>query len=92
MEELDGVYFRVKRGDKWENCSFSNWSDEEQEEILKKKDLNWLRSLASIQIETIEGVESALNHEDDVFKIEQWKHFCKILAKAIHESENLFKN
>lgn len=32
--ELCGIYFRVKRGDKWENICFTDMTEEEQKEIL----------------------------------------------------------
>lgn len=33
--DLDGIYFRVKRGKHWESICFSDLSDEEMDKVLK---------------------------------------------------------
>jgi len=42
---LDGIYFRVCRDDKWENICFSDLTHEEMENVMKNKDIDWLKSL-----------------------------------------------
>ena len=42
---LDGVYFRIKREDRYENICFSDLTDSEKIEVMKNKDETWLRSL-----------------------------------------------
>ena len=34
---LDGVYFRVKRDDKWQNICFTDLTNEETDTILKDR-------------------------------------------------------
>ena len=46
--DLDGVYFRVKRGNKWCNRCFSDLTGEEQNEFLKKYDSKALGRLLTI--------------------------------------------
>ena len=43
---LDGIYFRVKR-DNWENICFSDLNVEEMQEIMKDKDIVWLKSICT---------------------------------------------
>lgn len=42
---LDGVYFRIKREDKWCNVCFSDLTDSEKVEVMQNKDETWLKSL-----------------------------------------------
>ncbi len=42
---LDGIYLRVYRDDKWDNVCFSDLTHEEMEQVLKNKDNDWLKSL-----------------------------------------------
>lgn len=43
---LDGCYFRVKRGDRYENICFSDLTEQEREEVCKDRPAEWLKSLA----------------------------------------------
>jgi hypothetical protein len=45
---IDGVYFRVQRNDKWENICFSDLTEEEQDEMMKDRSEEWLKSLCKI--------------------------------------------
>lgn len=36
--DLDGIYFRVKRGEKWQNICFSDLTDEEMDTVLEGRD------------------------------------------------------
>lgn len=42
---LDGAYFRVKRGGKWQNICFSDLTDEEMDAVLNGQTTIWLMSL-----------------------------------------------
>ena len=46
--QLDGIYFRVKRGDKWEDICFSDLTDEEMEDVLKTFDEPALRRMCKV--------------------------------------------
>ena len=45
---LDGCYFRVRRGEKYEDLCFSDLTRDEQEELLKDKSRSSLSGLPSI--------------------------------------------
>lgn len=42
---LDGCYFRVKRGDKYESICFSDLTNEERDNVTKGRPSEWLKSL-----------------------------------------------
>lgn len=46
--KLDGVYFRIKRDDKWENICFSDLTEEEMNKVLAGRNAEWLKSLCII--------------------------------------------
>ena len=56
QRNLDGVYFRVKRGGKWENVCYSDMEQQEREEVVAARVADrtpeeraaWWRSLADI--------------------------------------------
>ena len=43
---LDGCYFRIRRGEKYENLCFSDLTRDEQEELLKDKSPGFIVGLA----------------------------------------------
>lgn len=53
---LDGVYFRTKRDNKYENICFSDLTKEERKEILKNRDEKWLKDLCCILADTIKKI------------------------------------
>lgn len=59
--DLDGIYFRVKRGNRWESVCFSDLSDEEMDEILKGRDVEWLKSVCKILGRTIRRIGDELD-------------------------------
>ena len=54
--ELDGVYFRIKRNDKWDNICFSDLTEEEMNKVLEGKDTEWLKSLCIILGKTLREI------------------------------------
>lgn len=54
--ELDGVYFRIKRDDKWENICFSDLTEEEMYKVLEGRDTEWLKSLCIILGKTLREI------------------------------------
>lgn len=59
--ELDGVYFRVKRGKHWESICFSDLSDEEIDKVLEGHSVQWLKSVCKILGRTIRGIGDKLD-------------------------------
>lgn len=46
---LDGVYFRIKRGDKYESICFSDMTEEEQDRVLNSaKSDEWLKNMCKV--------------------------------------------
>ena len=42
---LDGVYFRVQRDGKWDNVCFSDMTQDEMEDVMNNRDIDWLKSM-----------------------------------------------
>ena len=53
---LDGVYFRIKRNGKFNNICFSDLTDDEKQEVMKDRDVKWLKSLCAILANTIKDI------------------------------------
>lgn len=53
---LDGVYFRVKRGGKWGNVCFSDMTPEERDEVIKDRPVEWWKMLAYILADTLRSI------------------------------------
>ena len=45
---LDGIYFRVERDDKWQNLCFSDLTEDEQRKVLKDKSQDFILQLTLI--------------------------------------------
>ena len=46
MRNLDGLYFRVQRGDKWLSLCFTDLTACEQMQVIDGRSSEWLQSLA----------------------------------------------
>ena len=57
---LDGVYFRIKRDDKWMNLCFTDLTEEEREEVLKDKSQDFVLQLALIMAKRLREVGDQL--------------------------------
>lgn len=53
---LDGVFFRIKRGDKYTNVCFSDMTKEERQWVYDNKDKQWICSLCDILANTIYNI------------------------------------
>ncbi len=54
---LDGVYFRIGK----ENICFSDLTDEQKTNVMKNKDVEWLKSLCIILGNTIKEIGNQLD-------------------------------
>lgn len=45
---LDGVYFRVKHDNEWQDICFSDLTEDERNEVMKDRSVKWLQSLCNI--------------------------------------------
>ena len=59
--DLDGVYFRVKRDDKWQSICFSDLTDNEMEEVMKNRSDEWLKDMCKILGHTIRDIGDQLD-------------------------------
>lgn len=50
--DLDGVYFRIGK----ENICFSDLTEEQQEEVMKNRSDEWLKSLCKLLAKTIKEI------------------------------------
>lgn len=53
---LDGVYFRVERDGKWQNICFSDLTEEERTQLMKKMNREFLEGLCNILADTIKEI------------------------------------
>ena len=58
---LDGVYFRIKREDRWENICFSDLTEEEMDYVMDGRDEQWLKSMCRILGKTIKNIGDQLD-------------------------------
>ena len=58
---LDGIYFRVNRDNEWQNICFSDLSDDEMEEVMKDRPVEWLKSMCKILGHTIRDIGDQLD-------------------------------
>lgn len=63
--KLDGVYFRIKRDNKWQNICFSDLTEDEMDDVLKDRDPEWLKSMCVILGKTIKKIGDDLDIEMD---------------------------
>ena len=58
---LDGIYFRVERDGKWENACFSDLTQDEMENVMKNRDIDWLKSMCIQLGKTIRRIGDQLD-------------------------------
>ena len=61
FRDLDGVYFRINRNDKWQNICFSDLTEEEMVGVLEGRDEQWLKSLCKILGNTLRDIGDQLD-------------------------------
>lgn len=59
--DLDRMYFRVKRGKRWESICFSDLTDEEMDKVLEGHSVQWLKSTCKILGRTIRDIGDSLD-------------------------------
>ena len=58
---LDGIYFRVKRDEKWDNICFSDMTQDEMENVMNNRDIDWLKSMCVQLGRTIRNIGDQLD-------------------------------
>ena len=61
IRDLDGMYFRIKRGDNRVSICFTDMTDEERETAIYGKSAEWMRSLALHLAERLREVGDELD-------------------------------
>ena len=57
---LDGIFFRIERGGKFDNVCFSDLTEEEMDFVLRSKNDEWLKSLCKALGKTIHHIGDEL--------------------------------
>jgi len=70
---LDGVYFRVKRTDKWENVCFSDLTEAQMQEVMLNRDEVWLKSLLAHLNESLKNIGDFLGKDFNVVSKETFE-------------------
>lgn len=60
MYHDNGIYFRVKRNNRWESVCFSDLTDEEMDKVLEGHSVQWLKSTCKILGHTIRCIGDEL--------------------------------
>lgn len=53
---LDGIYFRVKRGEKYESICFSDMTEEEQDYVLDNQSVFYLKNMCKMLAQTLKEI------------------------------------
>lgn len=56
QRNLDGMYFRMKTDDGYDNICFSDLTEEQQKEVMKGRSEEWLQSLCVNLAKTIHDI------------------------------------
>lgn len=59
--DLDGVYFRMKRDNKYYDICFSDLTEEEKNNIMNGKTVEWLKTMCIILSNTIYNIGERFN-------------------------------
>ena len=59
--ELDGVYFRIKRGEKYESVCFSDMTEEEQNEVMNGRSAVWLREMCKVLARALKEIGDTID-------------------------------
>ena len=66
---LDGIYFRVQRDEKWGNACFSDLSQEQMERVMENRDVDWLKSMCIQLRKTIRRIGDELDIVCEQFEL-----------------------
>ena len=58
---LDGVYFRIKRDNEYHDICFSDLTEEEKNNVMNGRTVDWLKSMCTILGDTIHKIGEQFN-------------------------------
>lgn len=61
VRNLDGVFFRIKRGDAWYNLCWTDLMPEEREQVSAERPLEWWKGMAEILTDVIINIGNQLD-------------------------------
>lgn len=61
QRNLDGVFFRVRRNDKWENICWTDLTNEERALVSKDRPIEWWQGLTEILTNVIVDIGNQLD-------------------------------
>lgn len=61
VRNLDGVFFRIKRGDVWYNLCWTDLTPEEREQVSTDRPLEWWKGMTEILTNTIIDIGNQLD-------------------------------
>lgn len=61
QRNLDGVFFRIRRNDKWENICWTDLTDEERSLVSKERPIEWWQGLTEILTHTLVDIGNQLD-------------------------------
>lgn len=59
--ELDGIYYRIERDDKWYNLCFTDLTTAEQEEMIQKYDVEGLKRMVMLLAKILRDIGDSFN-------------------------------
>ena len=59
--DLDGVYFRTLRDEKWCDICFSDLTEEERRKVMETRSIEWVKDLANILANAIRDIGDQLD-------------------------------
>ena len=63
---LDGVYFRIKRDEKFDNICFSDLMESEQDDVMEDRSEEWLKKMCKILSNSIRLIADYFNIYNDI--------------------------
>lgn len=60
-KELDGIYYRVKRDNQYVNICLSDLTQEEREEILSKKPIEYLYAIIEVLVSRLRELDDEIS-------------------------------
>lgn len=64
MRNLDGIYYRVMRNERWTNVCFTDLESHEVEDVLRSKSIEWLQSLYEELCNVLDDVLNVLEQDN----------------------------
>lgn len=62
---LDGMYFRVQRDERWCNICFTDLTENERESVMENRSVDWIKSLANRLADVVHEIGDELGIERD---------------------------